>query len=105
MRAADLESFGRLMDESHLSLRDDYEVSCPELDLMAELARRVAGVFGARMMGGGFGGCTINLVAEASVETFLEEVARGYERATGIRPDLYVCRAADGAGEVTSPGS
>lgn len=99
--AADLDTFGRLMNESHRSLRDDYEVSVRELDLMAELARRVPGVYGARMMGGGFGGCTINLVGERAVERVLAEVARGYEAETGIRPDLYVCRAADGAGEVT----
>ena len=101
LRAGDLETFGRLMDESHLSLRDDYEVSVAELDMMVELARRVPGVYGARMMGGGFGGCTINLVHETAVEHVLAEVARGYERETGVRPDTYVCRAADGAGEVS----
>ncbi len=96
----DLTAFGRLMGESHRSLRDDYEVSCPELDVMVELAGRVAGVYGARMTGGGFGGCTINLVKEESVNQFERVVSTGYLKATGRTPTIYVISTANGAEEV-----
>jgi galactokinase len=89
------------MYASHASLRDDYEVSCNELDLMVELARKCRGVFGSRMTGGGFGGCTVNLVEADVVEEFKATIEREYKRATGIHPEIYVCTAADGAGEVT----
>jgi galactokinase len=92
--------FGQLMCESHASLRDDFEVSCRELDVMAELAGQVEGVYGARMTGGGFGGCTINLVRSDSVEMFQRKAAEGYEKATGKRPEIYVCTAADGVGDL-----
>jgi galactokinase len=95
-----LSAFGHLMHESHRSLRDDYEVSCLELDLMVELANRVEGVYGARMTGGGFGGCTINLVRADRVDVFTESVASGYEKATGRQPEIYVCSAAQGAEQV-----
>jgi len=98
----DLQAFGKLMYESHASLRDDYEVSCRELDTMVELAREVEGVYGARMTGGGFGGCTVNLVANEHVDEFKRRIAAGYEQATGLKPEIFVCEAADGAGEVTS---
>jgi galactokinase len=97
----DAAAFGQLMAESHRSLRDDYEVSCAELDLMVELASKVKGVFGARMTGGGFGGCTINLVQTKQIEEFKQTVAEGYERATGRAPEIYVSPAAEGAAEVT----
>ena len=87
MGDGDLVTFGNLMRESHRSLRDDYDVSCTELDLMVELARNVDGVFGARMTGGGFGGCTINLVRTENVESFRQTVTRGYEQATGWTPE------------------
>lgn len=96
----DVSLFGNLMGESHASLRDDFEVSCDELDLMVELAVRVEGVYGARMTGGGFGGCTINLVNPEAVEDFQAKVASGYERATGRKPEVYVCAAADGVRRV-----
>jgi galactokinase len=96
----DLAKLGALMHESHASLRDDYEVSCKELDLMAELAGGFEGCFGARMTGGGFGGCTINLVHAARVEAFTAHMSEGYERATGITPEVYCCGAADGAREI-----
>jgi galactokinase len=89
------------MAESHRSLRDDYEVSCAELDLMVKLASQVKGVFGARMTGGGFGGCTVNLVQTEHVEEFKRTVADGYEKATGRAPEIYVSPAAEGAAEVT----
>jgi galactokinase len=96
----DLRQFGELMAESHLSLRDDYEVSCKELDLMVELARKAEGVFGARMTGGGFGGCTVNLVDVNQVEEFKENVATEYERSTTLKPEIYVCETSNGAEEI-----
>ena len=95
----DLEAFGPLMAESHRSLRDDYQVSCEELDVMVELASRVEGVYGSRMTGGGFGGCTINLVRADRVAQFRESITRGYQQATGILPQIIVCSAADGAAQ------
>ncbi len=88
--------FGKLMESSHNSLRDDFEVSCKELDLMVEFALNTEGVYGARMTGGGFGGCTINLVDSSSIETFRERVGGEYQRATGQQPEIYVCSACDG---------
>ena len=93
-------AIGRLMAASHRSLRDDFEVSCRELDIMVELATQVEGTLGARMTGGGFGGCTVNLVAANAVNRFREQVAREYERATGKTPEIFVTRAADGATEI-----
>jgi galactokinase len=90
------------MCESHQSLRDDYEVSSEELDLLVELAQNVEGVYGARMTGGGFGGCTVNLVAEEHAGQFQEDVAAEYERITKLKPEIYVCTAANGAEEVRS---
>ena len=101
----DLNQFGRFMAESHRSLRDDYEVSSAELDLMVEFAHRVEGVYGARMTGGGFGGSTVNLVAVDHVEEFRERVAQWYEEAMKIQPEIYVCSASNGANEVMSPRS
>jgi galactokinase len=102
MQAADalehdrLDDLRRAMTESHRSLRDDYEVSCPELDLLVELANQLLGVHGARMTGAGFGGCTINLVDNNAVNDFREHVSARFEQRTGINPDIYVCNAADG---------
>ncbi len=98
LQRGDLHAFGALMAESHRSLRDDYEVSCSELDAMVELAARVEGVYGARMTGGGFGGCTINLVNADCVAEFKRTVALGYEQATGLAPEIFVCSTADGLG-------
>jgi galactokinase len=97
----DLEGAGRLMFESHRSLRDDYEVSCPELDLAVELARAVPGVYGARMTGGGFGGCTVNLVSENAARPLSEALAAGLEERFGKTPDIFTSRAGDGAKEHT----
>jgi len=96
----DLKTVGELMYQSHASLRDDYEVSCPELNVMVELAAAVPGTCGSRMTGGGFGGCTVSLVKREAVEHFTREVAAGYERATHIHPDIFVTTLADGAGPV-----
>ncbi|MGQ9778312.1 MAG: galactokinase [Bacillota bacterium] len=103
LAAGDLEGFGRLMYESHASLRDLYEVSCPELDLLVELARGVPGVYGARMTGAGFGGCTVNLVRPEAVEEFAAAVKEGYAARTGRIPAVYLCRAADG-GKIVEAG-
>ena len=92
--------FGLLMDDSHRSLRDDYEVSTPELDLMVELASSQAGVFGARMTGGGFGGSTINLVDAAHAEEVRQWLEQNYEAKTGIKPTILICEASEGAGAV-----
>ena len=100
LRSGDLRPFGKLMDESHRSLRDDYQVSCKELDLMVEFANEVNGVFGARMTGGGFGGCTINLVESDRVDEFKQRVASRYAHAVGKDPEIYVCSAAAGAARV-----
>jgi galactokinase len=95
--AADLRSFGRLMAESHRSMRDDFAVSCVELDLMVRIAESIEGVYGARMTGGGFGGCTVNLVRSDAVAQFTASIREQYFAATGHRADIYVCTAADGA--------
>lgn len=96
----DLFRFGELMAQSHESLRDDYEVSSKELDLMVDLARKVKGVYGARMTGGGFGGCTVNLVDAGHVEELRQTVAHEYQRITTLKPEIYVCEPADGAEEI-----
>jgi galactokinase len=102
LRAGELEAFGRLMYESHESLRRDYEVSCPELDALVAAASALGGgaVYGARMTGGGFGGCTVNLVRRDALEEFRASVARDYKRATGRDTVIYVSEAGDGAAEV-----
>jgi galactokinase len=101
LEKSDLLRFGELMNESHQSLRDDYEVSCAELDSMVELARKCKGVYGARMTGGGFGGCTVNLVERDHVDEFKSNVASRYEQMTGLKPEIYVCNAVKGAEEIT----
>jgi galactokinase len=96
----DRAGFGSLMRESHRSLRDDFEVSCPELDLMVTLAEEAQGVYGARMTGGGFGGCTINLVQKDCVAAFKEHIGDRYERSTGRTPAIYDCSAAGGVRQI-----
>lgn len=98
MRRGDAEAFGALMNASHASLRDDYEVSCRELDALVDIARRQPGCLGARMTGAGFGGCTVNLVEAGAVEAFVPALREGYRAATGLHAEIYVCDAADGAG-------
>lgn len=101
LREGKVAEFGELMCASHRSLRDDYEVSCRELDVMVDLAMQHPGVAGARMTGGGFGGCTVNLVREDVVPDFQDVVARGYQSATGIRASIEEVKAADGARELS----
>ena len=97
MRAGDAETFGRLMNASHASLRDDFEVTNEQLDSMARIARARPGCFGARMTGGGFGGCVVALVAREKAEEVAVTVAREYEAATGLKPEIFATQAADGA--------
>jgi len=85
-----------LMRESHRSLRDLYEVSCSELDLMVEAAENLPGFCGGRMTGGGFGGCTVNLVRQDNAQEFAAQIAGRYKRATGITPQVYTCSAENG---------
>ena len=96
----DLTTFGLLMQESHSSLRDDYEVSCEELNLMVDLANQVDGVLGARMTGGGFGGCTVNMMQLDAATRFSQEIVRAYEAKFGVVPQTYPCRPSAGAGEI-----
>lgn len=98
----DLSAFGRRMFESHEGLSKDYEVSCEELDILVELAKEQEGLIGCRMMGGGFGGCTINLVKESQVASFTDAVSKAYEQRTGIEAEIYVTRINGGAHIVES---
>ena len=93
----DVKHFGGLMRDSHLSLRDLFEVSCRELDIMVEIAESLEGFCGGRMTGGGFGGCTVNLVKAADASRFAAQIAERYQASTGITSDVYVCSAANGA--------
>ena len=102
LRAGEIASVGSLMVESHNSLRDDYEVSCSELDLLVKIAASVEGVLGARMTGGGFGGCTVNLVRSSALEEFREKTAREYAASTGLFPFIYVVRPSAGASEISA---
>lgn len=103
LNKGDIAAFGRLMNASHDSLRDLYEVTGTELDTMVEEARKIPGTLGSRMTGAGFGGCTVSLVKEEEVDHFIETVGRNYERRTGLRPEFYVAEAGQGAGRVDEP--
>jgi galactokinase len=100
MQAGDAEGLGALMNASHASLRDDYEVSCRELDLMVELALQQSGCYGARMTGAGFGGCAIALVETSAAQALSQTVAERYLQETGLTPEVYLCQPEDGAGMV-----
>jgi len=99
LKNGDIPGFGQLMNASHVSLRDDYEVSCPELDVMVEAAWNSPGVIGSRMTGGGFGGCTVSLVQRKETENFIRRVGEEYRRKTRLKPDFYVAGIGDGAGK------
>ncbi len=101
LESGDVAEFGRLMNECHVSLRDLYEVSCPELDIMVRVASKLEGCYGARLTGAGFGGCTVNLVAREQAGAFAQALAAGYESESGLHPEIYVCQASEGAGLVT----
>ncbi|MCM1537206.1 MAG: galactokinase [bacterium] len=96
LKKNDLTLFGKLMNESHVSLRDDYEVSCEEIDMLVEEAWKVDGVIGSRITGGGFGGCTVSLVKDEAIPAFQEKVGAAYEKRFGIQADFYVVEAGDG---------
>ncbi len=100
LKANDLTAFGKLMNESHISLRDDYEVTGKELDAMAAAAWEQPGVLGARMTGGGFGGCVVALIQNDAIDAFKENVAQLYQAATGYKPDFYIAQAGAGAREI-----
>lgn len=97
LRAGEVAAFGQLMNECHRSLRDLYEVSCPELNVMANIAQELDGCYGARLTGAGFGGCTVNLVAAPAAADFKRALATRYTQATHKTPEIYICRAANGA--------
>ena len=99
-RNGDLEQVGELFAASHRSMRDDYEISCPELDLMVELAGHAPGFMAGRMTGGGFGGSTVNLVRRELTDQFIAAVAAGYDRAMGRRPEIWAVEAVEGGGEL-----
>ena len=94
---ASLIRFGSLMNASHNGLRDDYEVSCKELDLLTDIARSITGVIGSRMTGAGFGGCTVSIVHQDALEIFQTRVTTEYHEQTGIEPEIYLCNVSDGA--------
>ena len=96
----DIETFGKLMNASHISLRDDYEVSCPEVDKLVEIAWNIPGVIGSRITGGGFGGCTVSIVKNDAIENFRKEVISKYKEATGIDAEIYESEIGDGAGRI-----
>ncbi|MFC3750040.1 galactokinase [Paenibacillus sp. GCM10012306] len=96
----DLKQFGQYMNDSHASLRDLYEVSCAELDIMVEEAQRIPGTLGARMTGAGFGGCTVSLVHEDDVERFISEVGAAYKERSGLTGEFYVCGIGNGVEEL-----
>jgi galactokinase len=95
-KAGDLQAFGQLLNQSHASLRDDYEVSIPMIDLLVELAQQHPGVLGARLTGGGFGGCTVNVVEEQALESFGSAVVKEYQRQTGLEAKMHVLEGVEG---------
>ena len=97
LQQGNIETFGKLMTQSHISLRDDYEVTGPQLDALAEAAWKVEGVLGSRMTGGGFGGCTVSLVRDEVIPTFIEQVGTEYTEKTGLKADFYIAEIGDGA--------
>jgi len=96
LKNGNLVRFGELMNGSHDSLRDDYEVTGVELDTMVDEARKIKGVIGSRMTGGGFGGCTVSLVKNEAVDTFIQQVGKNYHEKTGLKPEFYVAEISDG---------
>ena len=97
----DVELFGKLMNASHQSLRDDYEVSCEEIDILVDLAQAMPGVLGSRITGGGFGGCTVSIVKNDTVDRFVEEIGKAYQEKVGHEAEFYVVEIGDGAGRLS----
>jgi len=100
LKKGDIARFGQLMNQSHVSLRDDYEVTGPELDALAEAAWQIPGVVGSRMTGGGFGGCTVSIVKDEAIDNFIEQVGKIYTQKTGLKADFYIAEIGDGARKV-----
>jgi galactokinase len=98
--AGDVARFGELMNQAHMSFRDDFEASCDECDLLAKLAQKLPGCLGSRLTGGGFGGCTVSLVEAGAAEGFARTLEEQYKEATGVTAQVFVCEIADGAREV-----
>jgi galactokinase len=101
LRAGEIVAFGKLLNDAHRSFRDDFEASCTQCDILAAIAQAQSGCYGARLTGGGFGGCVVGLVEADASEGFVAAIAAEYFKQTGIRPEVYVCSTADGAGEIT----
>ena len=97
LKAGDIESFGKLMNQSHISLRDDYDVSCEEIDILVDLAWKIPGVLGSRITGGGFGGCTVSIVKDESIDTFIETIGKTYLEKVGHEAEFYAVDIGDGA--------
>jgi len=97
LKAGDIERFGKLMNQSHISLRDDYDVSCEEIDILVDLAWKIPGVLGSRITGGGFGGCTVSIVKDESVDTFIETIGKTYLEKIGHEAEFYTVDIGDGA--------
>ena len=97
LKAGDIEGFGKLMNQSHISLRDDYDVSCEEIDILVDLAWKIPGVLGSRITGGGFGGCTVSIVKDESVDTFIETIGKTYLEKVGHEAEFYTVDIGDGA--------
>jgi galactokinase len=97
LQSGDANRFGHFMYRSHASMRDDYQISCKELDLLVDLASSSPGVYGARMTGGGFGGCTVNLVRADAADAFGKHISQAYEQVTRISPEVYICEPSQGA--------
>ena len=97
LKAGDIERFGKLMNQSHISLRDDYDVSCEEIDILVDLAWKIPGVLGSRITGGGFGGCTVSIVKDESVDTFIETIGKTYLEKVGHEAEFYTVDIGDGA--------
>ncbi len=97
LRNGEMAAFGKLMSESHVSLRDDYEVSCSEIDILVEEAWKIDGVIGSRITGGGFGGCTVSIVKNEAIDDFKDRIGRIYKEKTGLEAQFYIADAADGA--------
>jgi galactokinase len=98
LASGDFVACGRAMNASHVSMRDDFEITCPEVDMLVGLAQTVAGVYGSRMTGGGFGGCTVSLVEASAVDKASQILTDGYRVATGLDVEIFVCAPSDGAG-------
>ena len=101
LKAGDIDTFGLLMKQSHVSLKDDYDVSCKEIDILVDLAWAIPGVIGSRITGGGFGGCTVSIVKNASVDDFIKKVGDGYKKKTGKNADFYIVDIGDGASKLS----